>query len=324
MKSKVKRVYMAIDNMSEAANLYIRYAKAMLYKNEMTKNECSNLTGSLNEIIRLLSLLSFSSPFTDKKLNEIRSINLSVKPLYQDNDYDRITLEAMRANSVLAKDDRENDTKILNQFKNAYNRVSYFYKYRLSKAAIKATGGICYRSDNFDNYLTITGNYLSAKYNLTKVPFETKNIDSKYQTQIDECRKIVTGENYNEQIKNIYLNIIDFILGFAKAEVVIKSLHQMKELCMEPVYDGVKAVIDELILKYQTLYNENLMNYNRVISHIGSKITTVEADGDSELAFPIPPFIKKRIEQIQLFMATQTKGEQPSEGIADSPKSFQV
>ena len=65
--------------------------------------------------------------------------------------------------------------------------------------------------------------------------------------------------------QNNYIVIRNYLINYAKAEVIINVLSQIKLFCNRPEFSNIKNVAEELSTKYQRIYNENKAKYDVLI-----------------------------------------------------------
>ena len=260
-------------------------AKKQFRMGKITKGEHFRLVKNLNDMGNILASLKFAKPYSYKKLDEIRRINLSVNQFYDEGDYDTVFAEIVKTNNELCKVVKERDRKSLVDFKRAFDHLSNFYKFRIAKAEINEDGELSFRDKDFDNVRCLLGNYLNVRYNFNKIEFETAEISDEYQSKIDSCMSIIESDSYSEAVKSIYSNIGRLISKMAKAEVVTKALEEIMQLCGQQEFLNIKVRAKMLIEKYSKIYDETKKKYNLVIEHLQTKtakITAVISSSDTD------------------------------------------
>ena len=263
MKSKIDRLHSSIENIEYAIKYCLKDAENKYLLNKMPRKEYIKLIKDLKEISIILHNFNISKSYSNKNLDEIRSLNLSNMSLYDnEEDYNTIYKEIFKTNNILCNDAKEIDKKRLSDFKKIFKSLSNFYQYRLRKAEKSPTEALHCRDKGLDNFKFITENYLSIAYNLKKVKYENATISNKNQAYIDTCTKIVESTDQDTNIKNIYINIKDYIVKYAKAEIILVNLEKMLLLCNEKEYMNIKEQIVKIISKYQKIYLENKENYD--------------------------------------------------------------
>ena len=271
MNSKNDRIKSSINNVMAAISYYLKDVESNYLLHKITRKEYIKLVNDLNSINELLSSLLSKTFFEDKKLNEIRVINLSTMSLYEDDDYMIIYEELCNINNVLCKKDKDYDKKKLGAFKRLFNGLPTFYQYRLSKAEKSSIQEIRFRDKGFDNVQFINGYYLNTKYNFKKIAYDQACINPIYQQQIDECTKIIEANGFAEETKIITSSLRHYIIKFAKAEVVLSKLLEMKELCTIEPYTNLSLKIDGLIDKYKVMYEDNKDKYIKNIQKLKAR-----------------------------------------------------
>lgn len=271
MKSKVERVNIAIENMKEGANYHLRDLRIQLDLGKINKTQFLNLSFMLNEINSILSKLLFIKYYEDKTLYEIRSLIISIKDLCDEETYKSIFSELMKANFELCKDDKQRDKDLLIRFKTVFNRLPNLYKQCLTRAE-KTNSSVVTKSKNVDNVKTLTQNYLFTKYNFKKIKVDGMSIGEKWQQEIEKYTELIESGEFSDEIREIYSSMRVLIFKFAAAETVIRTLERIRSLCDLPVYNNIKTRVEKIIEKYQTIYNENRMNYNIAKQHLSGSL----------------------------------------------------
>ena len=266
MKSKFDRIHASIANIEAAIKYYLKDLENNYSSNKISRNEYLKLMKSLKSIYSTVDSLKFENPFEDVGINAIRVLNLSVMSLYEDGDYNTIVNETMKTNSYLCNDSKEEDRKKLAELKQVYNRLPNFYKYRLSKGEITEDKKLHFRDKGLDNIKFIIEKYLTTKYNFKKIKYESANISEENSLKIAEYTSIIESNEYDTNTKNNYVIIRNYLINYAKAEVIIDALSQIKLLCNRPEFSNIKEVVDNLYTKYQRIYNENKAKYDVLIS----------------------------------------------------------
>lgn len=269
MNSNYDKIQISITNIEAAIKYYLKEAKNKRDLNKMPQSEYLRTIQNFNSINDIIHSLKFDKPITNPTLDSMRSINLSLMALYEEeNDYHTIANEIYRVHSNLCKNSQEKDKKRISRLKQAYNNLSNFYKYRLSKAEIKEGKELDFRDKGIDNIKFITEKYLNVKYNVKKVKYESINISEENSLKIAEYTKIIEGNEYDINVKNNYTIIRDYLINYAKAEVIITGLSQIKLLCDQKEFSSIKEVVDKVYNKYQHIYNENKAKYDVLIEFL--------------------------------------------------------
>ena len=141
---------------------------------------------NLNSIGNIICNLKFVKPVRNRKLEQIRLINLSISSLYSDEDYNLLFTELVNTNECLYKGVKDKDRKLLSDFKKSFDRLPIFYKYRLSKIETDGNGNVHFKDKNFDNVIFITENYLNAKYNFKAIKYEKIDIRNENRRILDQ------------------------------------------------------------------------------------------------------------------------------------------
>ena len=277
MRSKVERVQNSMENIEGAICYYLYDAKRQLDLGKLTKSEHFRLSKNLSDMANILTNLKFVNPFSYKKLTEIRRINLSINPSYLEGDYDIIFAEIVRSNNELCKVAKERDKKMLAGFKKAYDHLPNFYKYRLSKAEVDDEDHMRFRDKGLDNVEFFLSYYLNVRYNFKRINFEPAIASEEYQRQIDDCTRVIENEHYSDEVKMIYSNIRRLASSVAKAEIVIKGLNAIMELCDSQEYLNIKVRAKILLNKYEDLYVEYKEKYDIVMGHLETKTAEIIA-----------------------------------------------
>ena len=271
MKSKVDRLSDSIENVDAAIKYYLTYIENEYRLNRITRKDYLKLIKDLKDIDVVLYKLNFTAPFEDKNLTKLREINLSIKNLYEEGDYDILSSEMLKTNTYLCSNLKEKDRKMLNNLKKSFNNLSNFYKFRLSKAQWIPSEGLNYRDKGQDNIKFILEYYLNIKYSFKKIKYENLDISDINKYRIDELTRIIKSNECDDNIKVIYSNMRDYITQCSKAEVIIVKLEQMQELCNQNEYSNIKEQIQKMIVKYQKIYQTSKEKYDAVISEINPK-----------------------------------------------------
>lgn len=268
MKSKVERVQDSIENIESAVNYYLHDAEHQYKLNKMSKSDYLKLIKSLNIINRILTELYFKKPMVNEKIDEIRSINLSISSLYEENDYNIVFGSIINANERLYGGNKNHDRELLNSFKKVFNMLSNFYKYRLSKAIKISDDDIEFKDKKFDNVKLIIENYLNAKYNFKKIPFESLAISDENKRIIDVCTLVIESDFFNDEIKSIYSNIKELVIKLSNAEIIVRSLEKIISLCGQQEFTSILITAKKMLYKYTSIYNNSKETFDALIDYL--------------------------------------------------------
>ncbi len=237
MNSKTDRLNNAIENIKMCIKYYAKHLEKDYQTNKIEKNEYIRLIRNLNDVYKILIDKEFIEPYKNKKLDKIRSLNLTIMNLYEGEDYNNIFNEISKTNNILCKESKDRDRKKLNELKKAINKLPNDYQTRISKTEYNPNEGLKYNK-KIDNIKFLFENYLNLKYNFKKVKSE----------EID----------YNEM---------------SKEEIILEYLEQMQELCDEKEFINIKEQIEKTIEKYSIENKEQINNNNDIkkVLHFSQK-----------------------------------------------------
>ena len=89
----------------------------------------------------------------------------------------------------------------------------------------------------------------------------------------------------DEKKKEFLVNARDTIMKFAKADAVVTRLNEMKSICVGDDYKFILAHVEEMILKYQKIYNENRKVFDSqkhyLMSHFDDFFSNTDSTEDS-------------------------------------------
>ena len=272
MESKFNRIHNAITNIETASKYYLKENENKLISKKIPQNEYLRIQKSLKKVYAIVNSLRFDKVFENDTLNLIRRLNLSIKDLYEEGDYNLISFETMKTNGYLCHMDKEQDKKKLTELKQTYNSLTNFYKYRLSKAEAKPDNELKYNDKGTDNIKFIIEKYLLTKYNFKEIKYESMHITEENTIAIANCNQIIKDNKNDEYIKNIYSLIRNCIIKYANAEIIISVLNQIIGLCQEKEFINIKEKAIELITKYQKEYKDNKEEYEVLINVLNNKM----------------------------------------------------
>ncbi len=260
MTSKEDRVQTSMENIELTTNFLIKEIENRFYTHKKSKKECYDIVNQLMAVRTFLSRLRFEQPFENKKLDQIRSIHLSLMNLYEKEDYDTLNGEISKVNNNLCKDAKERDRTKLNDFKRKYNSLSPFYQSRLSKVEKTPNGKLALREKGLDNVKFLTENYLNVKYNLKKVKYEEAGLSDMCKSQIASCKELLKTCD-SEDMRVHYSALIEYINNYGSAEVVVNGLQDMASLCEGAEFLSLKKLITEMEIKYKLKFYNNTKSY---------------------------------------------------------------
>jgi len=259
MESKTNRLNISIENILEKAKDCLEYAENEYCTGKITNKNYELIVKKVNSIITILPSLKFSKSFEDDRLNEIRIINLSIKSLYDENEYDDIMREVFKTHGVLCFKYKEEDIKKINYLKKTFNSLPKFYQTKLTKNDTMHEGvDFLFRK------------YINDKYGLKALKYNPVNISDTYLQQIDEYTKIIESKENDNSLKDTYVNLREYTIKLAKAEIIITKLRGLRQLCDEKIYFDIDACVAQIISKYKKVYEENKQKYDLEIQKLSS------------------------------------------------------
>ena len=272
MESKIFRLDNALSNMQFAIKYYLNDLDNNYSLKKISTKEYNITSRNLREISFILRSLKEQTSFSDKKLEEIRVLNLEIATFFEDDDYSLIYGEIIKTNNELCSGIKDIDRKRINNFKKIFNTLTPFYQYRLRKAEV-TENGLSFKDKKHDNFLFISENYLGIKYNFKKVKYNVLSINNKY---LDECNKIIYSNECDSNVKHTYINIKNYLNNCLKYELLLNNLSCVKSLCDEKPYFNILKLVNELFLKYSNLFEENKLLLHDALAN--QKLVNIDDD----------------------------------------------
>ena len=260
MKSKSERVSDSISNLKTGIVYLYKHMTKDFENNKVGKNTYDSLSKSLKKLHSVLKGLQEEITYKNDKLDEIRKINLSLMPLYEEGDYDTIFREISKINNASCEVSKEIDRSRLNSFKKIFSTLPDGFQERLIKID-RTDKGVTFKTKGVDNVKFLNENYLNVKYNFKKVKGETLSISDASKELIEKCNNMIKSNDTGD--KEVYLSMKSYIESYSKSEIIIDNLLKIQELCDSFEYSSLNNVVKTMITKYNNIYLDNVEKYNK-------------------------------------------------------------
>ena len=220
MKSKKDRLNDSFDIIIEVIKDIITNRNSVENPlNKISVKDYNKVLKNLNTLVKIINSLRFNEPFKNIKLDEIRSICLSITPFLDEKDSEDILSEVVKIHNSLCEIKKSTDRKILGEFKSSFKNLPVSIQKRINFAQKNKLGNIRYGVTSINNTKFIVENYISAKYNLRKVNFDTVEDELNESEKIElvlyglnRIAKILRSEQYSS-IDNLILNLMNKYLA---------------------------------------------------------------------------------------------------------------
>ena len=159
---KTDRILVSFYNI-ESAIKYIKNNNTNIDNplRKLSKKEYDRTIQSMDNLLKIINSLKYYNPIRHPKLDEIRSFNHSIKLLMDEEDYLALCGEAFKVHNKLNERMIKEDAQKLNNFKRVFKSLPPVLRKYLSFSEVNESGKVIYGRKK-DNYVLITGQYLSA------------------------------------------------------------------------------------------------------------------------------------------------------------------